>query len=115
MSNGLAPATTLGELRRLLLSARRLPSSMTDVEAGLFLGFTAEEVGFLVARKLLIAQGNPPTQAPKYFSTLHLEERGNDPKWLDKARKSVRLHRKAKNDRDRAEREASVNSGKEKL
>jgi hypothetical protein len=96
------------EQRKLLLTARRLPFSLNDFEAGVILGnFSADGVGILVSLNLLKPQEDPPKGAPKDFTTEYILECGNDRKLLEKFRKAVRLHNKQKNDKQKAGKAAS--------
>jgi hypothetical protein len=96
----------LKEQRRIFLFARNLPYSLSAIEAGWRLGFTEDEIGTLTTLELLEALGDPPPEAGKSYATAHIDECGNDPKWLHKAKKVVRLQRAEKNAKYRAKKDA---------
>ena len=80
---------------------KRLPARLNWMEAGALLGFTEDDIGYLVDLKLLRPLGELKHGCPVWFAAVELDELCRDPKWLARATKAVRERIKAKNDRQK--------------
>jgi hypothetical protein len=62
-----------------------LPARLTAREAAKLLGFTEDEIRYLVRQKHLKPLGQPRQQQTKYFSTAYLAKLMGNEAWLNKA------------------------------
>jgi hypothetical protein len=60
------------EERWKLLSLHRLPARLSGEETGWILGFSREEIGILVAKKIRKPLGNPSPNGRKSFATAEI-------------------------------------------
>lgn len=75
---------------------RRLPARLDRAEAGALLGFSYEDIGYLVKHRLLKPLGYK-SACQDWFATVEIEALARDAKWLGQATKTVREAIKAKN------------------
>ena len=91
------------------LNLPQLPTRLTALEAGWYLGFKLHEVSILVGAGLLEPLGNPPANAPKFFSAASLAELRTNRKWFDKATDAVSAYWRRKNGQKRTCRNRRTN------
>ena len=72
-----------------LLNCRRLPGRLNTSEAALLLGFQEHDIATLIAARLLIPLGKPAPNAPKYFASVDIMGRAEDPDWLSQATRAL--------------------------
>ena len=82
-----------------LLNCRRLPGRLNTSEAALLLGFQEHDITTLIAARLLIPLGKPAPNAPKYFASVDIKGRAEDPNWLSQATRALARHWIGKNSR----------------
>jgi hypothetical protein len=87
--------------REEFLRLERLPAILYDFEAGWILGFTAEEVGCLVAKDLLRPLGRPGKSDSKRFAREAVVRLKVDVDWLDKASRAIYSSRRTSEVPDR--------------
>lgn len=85
------------EERWKLLSLHRLPARLSAEEVGWILGFSREEIGILVVKKILKPLGNPNPNGRKVFATVEILRLGESSVWLDKATRTVSQHWRNRN------------------
>lgn len=99
--------------REEFLRLGTLPAVLYDFEAGWILGFTAEEVGLLVAKDLLRPLGRPGKSDSKRFAREAVARLRVDVDWLHKASRSIYESRRTPELPDRpVETPIAVNSTK---
>jgi len=89
--------STKAEERWRLLNLRWLPARVQAEEAGWLLGFNLDEMRVLIGKGLLKPLGNPSQNGRKCFSTVKIQELGNNPEWLEKASKVLVQHWRNRN------------------
>ncbi|HUA68325.1 MAG TPA: hypothetical protein VMA13_07230 [Candidatus Saccharimonadales bacterium] len=85
--------------RKEILNLLSLPGRINAAETAWRLGFEPDHIPILVSAGLLKPLGHPPPGAVKFFLTTEVEQKKNDPKWMNKASEIVRLKIKDKNER----------------
>lgn len=85
-----------------LLNCRRLPARLNTSETAVLLGVQEHDITPLVAAKLLTPLGKPAANAPKYFASVEILVRTENPSWLSEATKTLSKYWLAKNRRKRA-------------
>lgn len=83
----------------LLLNCLRLPGRLTSGETAALLGFQEHDIGPLAVAKLLVPLGKPAPNAAKYFASVDVLQRANDPVWLSTATRTISRFWKTKNGR----------------
>ena len=96
-----AKATSSLDNAIALLNCRRLPARLSTSEAAVLLGVQEHDITPLVAAKLLTPLGKPATNAPKYFASVEIVERTENPHWLSEATRALARHWHCKNRRKR--------------
>jgi hypothetical protein len=81
------------------LSVPRLPARLDVDQTARLLGFAAHDIPLLVRAKLLQPLGKPAPNAPKYFSSVAIEELHSNQNWLSAATKAVSQYWKTKRER----------------
>ena len=71
--------------RERFMNLRRLPTRLTQSEAGWYLGFSSRDIAVLVAAKILRPLGSPGPKGEKYFALFELEALRANWSWLVKA------------------------------
>lgn len=82
-----------------VLNTVRLPARLDTRQAGQLLNFEEHAIRVLVRAGLLKPLGNPPPNAPKFFSAEEVEELTHDRGWLSKATKVISEYWRGKNGR----------------
>jgi hypothetical protein len=75
------------------------PARMTASDAGEILGFGANEIPILVAKKMLKPLGKPVPNATKYFAAVQIKILAQNEDWLHKATQVLYDYWKDKNQR----------------
>jgi hypothetical protein len=92
-------ATSSLENAIALLNCRRLPARLNTSETAVLLGVQEHDIAPLVSAKLLAPLGKPSANAPKYFASVEVIARAENPSWLFEATKALARHWRAKNRR----------------
>jgi hypothetical protein len=84
-----------------ILKLPRLPGRINAEQTAALLGFQMHDIPVLVAAKLILPLGNPSPAAPKWFSSIEIENLRLDSKFLAKATKIISANWRRKNHRSR--------------
>ena len=82
---------------RELLNLRRLPAMLNIAQTAVLLGLADHDIPVLVRAGLLQPLGNPPPNAVKSFSTVHVLELAGETAILNKIRRTVYEYWRSKN------------------
>ena len=74
------------------LNVAHLPGRSCAWQGAAILGIEPQHMPILVAKRLLKPLGNPPPNAPKYFSTKYLLRLADDERWLERASDALVEH-----------------------
>jgi hypothetical protein len=94
-SNG-KPALISAQARELL-NLRRLPAMLNTAQTAVLLGLAEHDIPVLVRAGLLRPLGDPPPNAVKSFSTVHILELAGETAMLNKIRRRVYEYWQGKN------------------
>ncbi len=95
---------------REFLSLRYLPGRLCDWQTAAILGFETHHIPILVAERHLKTSGNPPHNAPKYFSRDYVLRLAADERWLARASDALVAHWAKRNARKK-ERTSPTSAG----
>lgn len=91
--NGSRTATSVSYLSvREFLSLRLFPARFCAWHSAAVLGCETHHIPILVKAKLLKPLGNPPRNAPKYFSRDYILRLASDERWLTKMSEALVEH-----------------------
>ena len=74
------------------LSVVHFPGRCCAWQGAAILGVEPPHMPILVAKRLVKTLGNPPPNAPKYFSTKYLLRLAEDERWLERASDALVEH-----------------------
>ena len=80
-----------------ILHCVRVPARVDYLEAAQLLGVQSHDISILVAAGLLKPLGKPKVNAPKYFSSVILDELSKDLAFLNKMQLVLQNHWRIKN------------------